>query len=87
MQRINPRHLLRDTIKALEDSRCPECGRAFDAEAAMEDYCPRIVPLHCDWCYNRAAMMSRYSVWLQQDSAVSERYVRERVVSYMRNHG
>jgi hypothetical protein len=67
--RINPRPVFRQAIALLEDARCPECQRAYDPVAASEDYCPRMVPLHCSWCSDRLRTIREFQAWQRQDAA------------------
>ncbi|WP_130617984.1 hypothetical protein [Dyella amyloliquefaciens] len=66
---INPRPIFRQAMSMLENARCPECGRAYDADAAAEDYCPRMQPLHCSWCSTRLRMIHEFRAWQAQDAA------------------
>lgn len=69
MPRIDPRPLFARFAAKLAEARCPECNRTFDPVQASEDYCPRMVPLHCSWCAQRVMDLREYEAWLRQDRA------------------
>jgi hypothetical protein len=73
MPRINPRPIFRDAIKQLENARCPECSRTYDAEEASEEYCPRIVPLNCSWCSQRLSIIRDFRLWQRQDATAAKK--------------